>query len=697
MSTDLLEEALRRLDAGDPQSAYRLAERMLESSRNSGSPKDIAAAALLVGKCLFVIGDVTAARELANEALDLDEVLGDSQALGADLNLLGVLELTAGRPADAIGLLRRSYDLRAEARGPDDPEAIESMNNVAVALWRSGAEDEAIRLHEEALRRCEHALGEDHRRTAETLNALAVKLQSRPESRVRARELYERALVAAEAAHGPDSELVARLLANVATARMDDDELESARPLLERSVELHERHFGPMSRWTAYVVVTLGNHAWAEGRYDDARVAFEKAFVIRVNELGPVETETLDAAMGLMNVLMEISGEAGKLDDPETARAREARDEATGLYLPLAALHPDLEGTLPGAMRPDPAQAVEQLRHIADRLALRTAPDAGQVVATARARELTEQADAAYLSGDVVLAADLLRQAIGLLEDARGPMDTSLVEPLQRLKLVLRVGGTESEVLPILRRIAAILADSYGELHPLTIRALGEVYWQERREHGPAGGRETAERIEALMRGVLGEASAVWQLVQGVIAEARAAAPPDMQPEDPPLSVRRERILSEPDPLVDELLADLAATPWPSLDHAYGPAIDTPRHLRLLLADDERVRDDALDLLAESLLHRGSVYPATLPATRLVYRLVGDQRVPGRARLLGFLGTAAEIARGAQAPHGNELAEALGDLPGLLRLLASDPKPDVRETAVAVLSDLEIEREEDEG
>ena len=499
------------------------------------------------------------------------------------------------------------------------------------------------------------------------------------------------ALAAAEAAHGPDSELVARLLANVATARMDDDELESARPLLERSVELHERHFGPMSRWTAYVVVTLGNHAWAEGRYNDARVAFERAFVIRVNELGPAEAETLDAAMGLMNVLMEISGEAGELDDPETARAREARDEATGLYLPLAALHPDLEGTLPGAMRPDPTRAVEQLRHIADRLALRAAPDAGQVAATARARELTEQADAAYLSGDVVLAADLLRQAIGLLEDARGPMDTSLVEPLQRLKLVLRVGGTESEVLPILRRITAILADAYGEVHPLALRALAEVYWQERREYGPAGGKETAARIESLAREALGEGSAISRLLQSVFAAAQEAALPGMEPDDPPLSVRRERIVAEPDTLVDELLPDLAATPWSALDHAYGPAIDTPRHVRLLLARDERVRDDALDLLGESLLHQGTVCTATPPVVRVVRRLAGDARVPARGRLVVFLFAAAEVAReAAPTPQRAELVEALGDLPAFLRLLSSsDPDPDVVRAAVAVLSDLE--------
>ncbi|MGH3132407.1 MAG: tetratricopeptide repeat protein [Gaiellaceae bacterium] len=441
---------------------------------------------------------------------------------------------------------------------------------------------------------------------------------------------------------GPDSELVARLLTNVATARIDDDEVESAGPLLDRALELHERHFGPESRWTAYVLTTQGHHAWLEGRYEDARGAFERAFVIRAEELGPTDPETLDAALDLMNVLTEIAGDPSGGAELEGGSSG-AMDEASALYLPLAALRPDLDSPLPSGARPDPAQAAEQLRRLADRIARRIAPDAQHAAAIERAREHTDEADSLYLSGDLAAAGTRLREAIASLEAARGPSDTSLVEPLQRLKLVHRVGGTESEVLPILRRIATILADSYGRLHPLSIRALGEVYRQERREYGPAGGRETAVRIEELLRDAFGEESALWRLLHEVFDGAREAVPPGVEPEDPPLSVRRERILAQPDPLVDELLFDLDATPWPELDHAYGAAIDTPLHLRLLLADDDRVREDAVELVRESLLRPGTVTSALAPAIRLVRRLAEDERVPGRAVLVELLAEAAAV------------------------------------------------------
>jgi tetratricopeptide (TPR) repeat protein len=677
LSVDLLDEARRRIEAGDPTSARRLAEGALALAREAGPPQTVAACAQILGECLFVIGDVDGARVLAEEALRLDEVTGDPVALAADLNLMGVVHLTAGQHDAALAILQRSHDLRSSAFGPDHGETIESLNNLAVAHWRSGSQDLAIATHEDALRRCESALGESHRRTAETLNALAVKLQSLPDQAVRARQLYERGLAAAEAALGPDSELVARLLVNVATARIGDGDVDGTAALLDRALALHERHFGPMSRWTAWPLDTQGNLALIEGRHDDARRAFERAFVIRMNQLGPIDPETLDAAIGLATALGSIDA-AGM-------------GEATAIYLPVMALQPDQDtGGLPRSALPDPRDAEVLLRRIAARIEQRLQTHPAQAAAISRASELEAEADAAYLAGDTGVAADRLREAIALLEVARGEGDPSLVEPLHRLKLALRVGGLESGVMPILERIHAILVDAYGELHPLTIRALGELYWQQRREFGPAGGRETADRIQQQAQTALGSESHAARLLGEVFGAARAEITAGSEPWDEALSLRRERILLAPTPIADELLSEVAGTPWATLQHTYGPAIDTPRHLRLLLADDEQVRDDALDLLGASLLQEGTVYSATVPAMRAVRRLAGDHRVPGRARLIAFLMGGVEASRGAEGPAADEMRSVLADLPTLLRfLVSSDDEPAVTRVAAQALGDLE--------
>jgi tetratricopeptide (TPR) repeat protein len=673
VSQSLYEEARRRLDDGDPRSAMALAETVLGTARGSGRPEQLGPAAQLLGECHVVVGDIAAAWPLAQEALRVDEARGDAASIGMDLNLLGVLQITAGQLDEATRTLRRSYDLRAESLGPEHEDAIESLNNLAVALWRSGRQEEAIGLHEESLRRCERALGEAHRRTAETLNALAVKVSAMPENNERSRKLYARALASAEQALGPDTELVARLLTNLGIAHMNLEEPEKARPMLERALELHERHFGPMSRWTAYALDSVGQLASSEGRHQDARAAFERAFVIRVEELGPTDGETVETALGLMGALSELAGDG----EEDTA-------EVTALYLPIIALRPDLATPFFGGGPADPEAAGEQLRTIARRISARNAPDPGRIAARARAQALLGEADASFLDGELGAAADRLREAIGLLEAAVGTGSTELVEPLRRLRLVLRLAGTESEVLPILERITAILAGAYGEAHPLAVRAVGEQYWQELREYGPAGGRETAQRIRELTQRTLGEANPVVSLVTDAIDRARESLPPDARPDAERLWLRRERFLAMPTPLAGELLAGLGAVEWRALDHAYGKALDSPQHLRVLLSNDERLRLDSLQLLAESILHQGSVYPATAPAMRFVRRLVADPRVPGRPELIGLLAAAQRAAAGDKG-----LAAELGDVSSLLgHLAASDPDPQVAEAAVRAMEEL---------
>lgn len=71
-------------------------------------------------------------------------------------------------------------------------------------------------------------------------------------------------------------------------------------------------------------------------------------------------------------------------------------------------------------------------------------------------------------------------------------------------------------------------------------------------------------------------------------------------------------------PLVDDV-------DWSRLFHAYGVASDTSRHLRALVSDDEAAFGAAVDHLFGAVLHQGTVYPATVPALRVVAGTLHDQ------------------------------------------------------------------------
>jgi len=65
---------------------------------------------------------------------------------------------------------------------------------------------------------------------------------------------------------------------------------------------------------------------------------------------------------------------------------------------------------------------------------------------------------------------------------------------------------------------------------------------------------------------------------------------------------------------------------WSELDHAYGPATDTPGHLYALEFGDATERWAALGHLDTAVLHQGFPSSATAPALRAVAALLAEGR-----------------------------------------------------------------------
>src|SRR3954462_4585514 len=72
----------------------------------------------------------------------------------------------------------------------------------------------------------------------------------------------------------------------------------------------------------------------------------------------------------------------------------------------------------------------------------------------------------------------------------------------------------------------------------------------------------------------------------------------------------------------------LGVVDWPSLSHAYGPASDTPGHLRGLLAEDA-ARVAAYAELNGSIWHQNTVYEATVAAVPILATIARAAAKPG--------------------------------------------------------------------
>ncbi len=260
---------------------------------------------------------------------------------------------------------------------------------------------------------------------------------------------------------------------------------------------------------------------------------------------------------------------------------------------------------------------------------------------TARAAVAADyaEADAAATNGDDAAAIAALEHAVQTIEAAKGEATPDLIEPLRRLGAMCQAAGAEDRLLGIRRRIADLAEAAYGPGHPMATMALTAYAEQERHDFGGLS-EATAERVGAAVRATFGDETRSVQLVE----RAFAAAPAD-QRRTIPLSVARVEALRTI--RTDGPLAGLDAIDWAGVRHAYGAARDTPDEIRLLRAPDPDLREDALDRLANSICHQGSVYPASAAAVPFLARLALDPTQPDRPGIIWLL---AMVARGATDP-----------------------------------------------
>ncbi|MFF5343968.1 hypothetical protein ACFY4H_25150 [Streptomyces althioticus] len=129
---------------------------------------------------------------------------------------------------------------------------------------------------------------------------------------------------------------------------------------------------------------------------------------------------------------------------------------------------------------------------------------------------------------------------------------------------------------------------------------------------------------------------------------------------------------------------ELDAIDWSSLYHAYGEdGSDVPDWIRVLYSDDADRVDKVLSELFNSVLHQGSVYPATVAAVPFLAH-VAVHAVHGRAHVLALL--AGTGGHGPEPQPGDEAegcAKVGAEVSGLLHLLGDDD-PQVRRQTVRV-------------
>ena len=294
------------------------------------------------------------------------------EKLGRVHNELGTFLDSQGQYGRALALSEDTLAIRESVLGPDHPDTVIALVNLAYAYWRLGRHSEALPLQQRALEMAEATLGPSHPNTAIRLNNLAGTYRelerldealpllqrslqitettfgpSHPDTAVQldnlaitycelgrpdeALPLEQRALQITETALGPDHPSTAIRLNNLAVTHRDLGQTDEALPLQQRALQITETALGPNHPSTAIRLNNLAGTYRALGQADEAVPLQQRALHIIETTLGPNHSTT---AICLDNLAVTYRA-LGRADEavPLEERARqigEGRSAQTG-------------------------------------------------------------------------------------------------------------------------------------------------------------------------------------------------------------------------------------------------------------------------------------------------------------------------------------------------------------------------------
>jgi tetratricopeptide (TPR) repeat protein len=251
----------------------------------------------------------------------------DSPALAGLLNLVAVFMGGLGEARVALPFYQRALDIRERVLGPDHPDTLISLSNLALGLQTFGDAAAALPLNRRALDARERVFGPDHADTIVSVNNLALCVQELGDAAA-ALPLHRRALNTQERVLGPDHPDTLRSVSNLASCLQALGDAAAAMPLYRRALDARERVLGPDHPHTLISVSILADGLRVLGDAASALPLNRRALDGRERVLGPEHPATLRSVNNLAHCLEALGDTAAAL--PLCRRALDTRERVLG-------------------------------------------------------------------------------------------------------------------------------------------------------------------------------------------------------------------------------------------------------------------------------------------------------------------------------------------------------------------------------
>jgi tetratricopeptide (TPR) repeat protein len=252
----------------------------------------------------------------------------------------------AGRLGDALPLFEETLTLRKAKLGPDHPDTLRSMNNLALGYYDAGKPDLALPLFEEALQPLKARLGPDNPDTLSTMNNLALSYAA-------AGKLDRDLPLFEEAARGVEHrkfqhEHAGRIIANTADCLEQLRRFAAAEAWRRKWLAIVKERAGPDAPAYAAELAGLGGNLLHQRNWADAEPMLREGLTIREKKQ-PDEWTTFDTMSLVGGSLLGqqknadaepllragfagLKQRAATIPPPSTPRLAEAAERLARLY-----------------------------------------------------------------------------------------------------------------------------------------------------------------------------------------------------------------------------------------------------------------------------------------------------------------------------------------------------------------------------
>ncbi len=249
-------------------------------------------------------GNTVTAREILDKSSkEIETSLAqDPQAQAEMMEVMGEVYESLGLYSRSDDLLRRAVETRRRVLGPDHPDTLKSMAELAATLHEEGRQADAEKLERETFALRRKVLGPRDKATLASMVNLASTLKS--EGHYSDAEAMQReALLLLRQTRGPENEDTLTCMSNLANTLSMEHRYSEAEPLRRETLQIRTKVFGPDAPDTLISMANLADTLFCEGRYTEAEQLGRESLAIDRRVFGPEHPITLVVMYNLASAL----------------------------------------------------------------------------------------------------------------------------------------------------------------------------------------------------------------------------------------------------------------------------------------------------------------------------------------------------------------------------------------------------------